>query len=59
MNKMRPIMLVEVLRKLFIKPIVRQIRDTCEKYAVFAGNQSGCRRKGVCYQSIITLLNIM
>jgi hypothetical protein len=59
MNKMRPIMLVEVLRKLFIKPIVRQIRDTCEKYEVFAGNQYGFRSKRGCDQAIVQLLNIM
>jgi hypothetical protein len=58
-NKIRPVVLVEVLRKCFVKAIVRQISAAVEKYKVLHHTQYGFRSQRNCQQAILQFLNVI
>jgi hypothetical protein len=59
LNKLRPIMLIEILRKLWTGAMIRKIRHAWEKYNVLSDTQYGFRSGRSCPQAILQLINAM
>jgi hypothetical protein len=58
-NKLRPIMLIEILRKLWTGAMIRKIRIAWEKNNILSDTQYGFRSGRSCPQAILQLINAM
>ena len=59
LNKLRPIMLIEILRKLWTGAMIRKIRWAWEKSQILSDTQYGFRSGRSCPQAILQLINAM
>jgi hypothetical protein len=58
-NKIRPVMLIEVLRKLWTGAMIRKIKMAWEKFDILEAVQYGFRANRSCPQAILQLVNAM
>jgi hypothetical protein len=58
-DQFRPIMLIDTLRKLFLKPMVNKIRHVWERHGILSQNQYGFLSGRSCAHGVLQLVNAM
>lgn len=58
-DKIRPIMLIEVLRKLWLKPLMNKIRTVWQEYKILQSEQLGYLAQLSTENGLIQLINVL
>jgi hypothetical protein len=58
-EQIRPIMLIEILRKLWLRPMVNRIRSTWQEQGVLVATQYGFLSERSCAHAIMQLINVL
>jgi hypothetical protein len=59
LDSIRPVVLIEILRKVWLKGIVQHIRNTLEKHKCLDKRQYGFRQNRSTEQAIVQLINVL